>query len=237
MKNLHFPDLILFENEDYIVINKPPFIATLDERSMTAPNILRLAREYDPNAQVGHRLDKETSGALAIARNPQAYRHLAMQFEAREVYKTYHAVVWGLHKFEDRLVDRNILSTPKGVAKITREGKPAQTYFNTLQSYRLHTLVGCEPVTGRLHQIRVHLASLGASIVADSLYGGKDLYLSELKRKFNLKKDTEEQPLIKRFALHAAELGFKLLNDEPVLVKAPYPKDFAVLIKQLEANL
>ena len=76
MKIPAFKDLILFENNDYIVINKPPFLATLEDRALFSSNILKLAKEYDPDAQVGHRLDKETSGALAIARNPEAYTHL-----------------------------------------------------------------------------------------------------------------------------------------------------------------
>ena len=80
MKQPSFQDLIIFENDDYIVINKPPFLSTLDDRTAHSQNILRLAKAYDPEAQVAHRLDKETSGALAIARNPEAYRHLAMQF-------------------------------------------------------------------------------------------------------------------------------------------------------------
>jgi RluA family pseudouridine synthase len=237
MKYPNFKDLILFENEDYFVINKPPFLATLEDRTPNSTNILRLAKAYDPEAQVGHRLDKETSGALAIARNPEAYRHLAIQFEKREVTKVYHAVVWGLHQFHELLVDKPLASSAKGVAKISREGKDAQTYFETIQTYRQHSLIDCRPVTGRLHQIRVHLASLGAPIVSDGLYGGEELYLSSLKRKFKLKNETEEQPLIKRFALHAAELQFALLNGEPLKVTAPYPKDMAVLVKQLEQNL
>ncbi len=87
---LNLRDLILFEDDDFIVINKPPFIATLEDR-VDSVNILTLAREAEPDPQVCHRLDKDTSGVLAIARNPEAYRHLSMQFENREVKKTYHA--------------------------------------------------------------------------------------------------------------------------------------------------
>lgn len=233
MKYPVFEDLIIFENEDYVVVNKPPFLSTLEDRTPNTTNLLKIARQYNPDLQACHRLDKDTSGCLVFAKNPEAYRHLAMQFEAREVYKVYHAVVWGTHKFDDELVDRAILPNAKGVAKLTPQGKPAQTYFTTLENYNRHTLVECMPVTGRLHQIRVHLAYLGASIVSDELYGGEHLYLSSLKRGYNLKQNTEELPLIKRFALHSFNIGFKLLNEELVKVEAPYPKDFAVLVKQL----
>jgi RluA family pseudouridine synthase len=233
MKYPVFKDLIIFENEDFLVVNKPPFLATLEDRTPNTTNLLKLAKQHNPNLQACHRLDKDTSGCLVFAKNPEAYRHLSMQFEHREVYKVYHAVAWGVHKFEDQLVNRSILAGAKGVAKLTPQGKPAETYFTTLENYSRHTLLECMPVTGRLHQIRVHLAFLGAPIVSDELYGGEPLYLSSLKRKFNLKQQTEEQPLIKRFALHSYAIGFKLMNGEPIKVEAPYPKDMAVLIKQL----
>jgi len=236
MKYPVFEDLIIFENEDYVVVNKPPFLATLEDRTPNTTNLLKIARQYNPDLQACHRLDKDTSGCLVFAKNAEAYRHLAMQFEARKVYKVYHAVVWGTQKFADELVNRAILPNAKGVAKLSPQGKPAETYFTTLESFGRHALVECLPVTGRLHQIRVHLAFLGTPIVGDELYGGEQLYLSSLKRGFNLKKNTEELPLIKRFALHSFNIGFTLLNGEPVKIEAPYPKDFAVLLKQLRAH-
>jgi 23S rRNA pseudouridine955/2504/2580 synthase len=87
-----------------------------------------------------------------------------------------------------------------------------------------------------MHQIRIHLASLGASIAGDTQYGGRPVLLSQLKRGFNLKKFTEEQPLIKRMALHAFSLEFALTNGQKQLFEAPYPKDFAALVRQLEGN-
>lgn len=230
-----FKDSVLYEDGDYLVINKPPHISTLEDRH-EGTNILQLAREVEPDPQVCHRLDKDTSGVLAIARNPEAYRHLSMQFEHREVTKMYHAIADGIHNFKDELVDAPILKQNDGTARISRDGKEAQTYFNTLQSFKFHTLIECSPVTGRMHQIRVHLAKLGAPITGDEQYGGKFFYLSSVKRGFNLKKSTEEEPLIKRMALHAFSLEFYLLDGRKVKVEAPYPKDFRVLLKQLSEN-
>jgi 23S rRNA pseudouridine955/2504/2580 synthase len=235
MKKIDFKDLILFENADYIVINKLPYLSTLDDRH-ESQNILRLAKMYTPDAQVCHRLDKETSGCLVIAKHQEAYRNIAIQFEDREVEKIYHAVVDGIHEHKNTLVDRNLLANNKGIAKVSKEGKPATTYFTTLKTYYAHSLIECKPVTGRLHQIRVHLAYLKAPICGDDLYGGKPLYLSNLKRRFNLKKDTEEQPIMQRVSLHAYSIGFKGMDGQIIKVEAPYHKDYAVMMKQLEKN-
>lgn len=235
MKKIKFEDLILLENSDYLVINKPPFLSSLDDRH-EAQNILDLAKTYWEDAQLCHRLDKETSGCLVIAKHADAYRHLAMQFENRQVEKNYHAVVEGIHDFQNVLVDRNLAANNKGIAKVSKEGKPAQTVVHTLKTFFAHSLLACSPITGRLHQIRVHLAYLKAPICGDSLYGGKPVYLSALKRRFNLKKDTEELPIMQRVSLHAFKIQFLGLDGKKIAIQAPYPKDLHVLVQQLEKN-
>jgi 23S rRNA pseudouridine955/2504/2580 synthase len=235
LKYPNFKDLILFENNDYIVVNKPPFVASLDERSNADLNILRLARQYTDDAQVCHRLDKETSGALVIAKNPEAYRNLSMQFERRKVNKIYHAVVDGQYQFKDLFVDLPILNDGNKNVTIDRmEGKRAETYFNSIQYFKHYTLVECKPITGRMHQIRIHLATQRAAIVSDEMYKGKPVFLSSIKKGYRLSKDEEEQPIMKRFALHAKKITFKGLDENDITVEAPYPKDFATLLKLLE---
>lgn len=240
MKLFDFKESIIFENDNYVVINKPPHIATLDERTTDAKgvSVIRLAKKYTDDAQVGHRLDKETSGVLAIAKHPEAYRHLAIQFEKRQVEKIYHAITVGIHNFQEIMVDLPILPLPTGAVKIDKEnGKEATTLFNTKEVFKQNTLVECMPLTGRMHQIRIHLSCLHAPIVSDKQYGGKFLYLSELKRSFKLKKHTEELPLIQRVALHAHTLAFRDLNEEVIIATAPYPKDMSALLKQLRNNM
>jgi len=236
LKPIRFSDLILLEDPDYILINKPPFISTLEDRNDPL-NILVVAKEYASDAQVCHRLDKDTSGVLAIAKNPAAYRHLSMQFESRAVKKIYHAVVDGTHQFDNLLVDVPILKQSDGTVKISRQGKEAQTYFTTLQLYKQQTLVECRPLTGRMHQIRIHLTRLNAAITGDETYGGKQFFLSSIKRDFKLEKLTEELPLIKRMALHAFSVQFIDLHGHEIVAAAPYPRDFHALLKQLSQNL
>ena len=235
-KNLDFKRLIVFENENYVVINKPPFVASMDERTADKHlSILRLAREQYDDIQLCHRLDKETSGALVLAKNSEAYRHLSLQFEHREVQKEYHAVVNGVHDFDSISVFLPVAIVKDGTAvRIDRQrGKPAETVFFTLQKFARHTLVRCIPITGRMHQIRIHLQCLDAPIVCDPTYNGDYIFLSQIKRKFNLKEDTEELPLIKRVALHAHSIHFRDLDETVMSITAPYPNDFEVLVSQL----
>lgn len=234
-KKIDFKSLIIWEDDDYLVVNKPPFVSTLDDRNDEV-NMLSLARSLYEDIQVCHRLDKETSGALVFAKNPDAYRELSIQFEQRTVNKHYHAVVDGIHSFNQEEVDAPILKLGNGTVKIDRKGKEAKTVFQTLKAYKIHTLIECKPVSGRMHQIRIHLAKLRASISGDIQYGGERFYLSNIKRGYNMKKWEEERPLINRFALHAAKLHFNLIDGSKLEIEAPYPKDFRVLIKQLENN-
>lgn len=235
MKTPKFQDLILFENDNLIVVNKPPFLSSLDEREGGEINLLRLAKGYWADAQVCHRLDKETSGAVIIAKNPDAYRHVSMQFEKRKVKKIYHAVIEGTHVFEDLFIDLPILNIGKGNVTISRqEGKRSETHFKSLNFFKHYTLVECRPVTGRMHQIRIHLATQRASIAGDEMYKGKPVFLSGIKRGYRLGKDQEELPIMKRFALHAYEVTFKIDPENDMTFQAPYPKDFDTLLKLLE---
>jgi len=232
-----FASLILFENEDYIIINKPPFISSLQDR-VDELNILKLAKKYHEQAQLCHRLDKQTSGILIISKNEEAYKFVNQQFEKRTIEKEYHAISHGLHDFRNLEIDKPLSIHSNGTARIDmRQGKRSVTLLNSMRAFRKHTLINCIPKTGRMHQIRVHLAYLKAPIVGDIAYGGEPFYLSSIKRNYKISKFAEEQPLIHRMALHAYRIGFKLLSGDFKEVIAPYPKDFRVLLNQLEKNM
>ena len=228
--------LIIEETEDYIFINKPPFVSTLADRNDSV-TILSLVKKYNEDYQICHRLDKETSGVLLVAKNAEAYRNASMQFEHRQVEKIYTAIVDGLHHFKEEEVNLPLHTTSSGYVKIShRKGKNAKTIFTTKETFKKHTLVACKPETGRMHQIRVHLASLNASITGDETYGGQPLYLSSFKRNFVRGKEKEEKPIIKRFALHAVSISLTDIKGQIISVEAPYPKDIEVALKQLRKN-
>jgi 23S rRNA pseudouridine955/2504/2580 synthase len=235
-QKINFKDWIVFEDDDYLVINKPAYVSTLEDRTGAA-YILQLATQYFEGCQVCHRLDKETSGALLLSKNSEAYKHANAQFADRTVEKTYHAVADGIHNLDEERIDLALHVGSSGTVRVSRAGKPSTTIVSSLKRYKHHTLVECKPVTGRMHQIRVHMSAIGAPLVADLAYGGKDLYLSTIKKKYKPKVEKEERPLLARVGLHAYSLKFKDLKGNIQVIACPYPKDFQTVLNQLEKNL
>lgn len=234
-KKIRFEPLILWEDDHYQVVDKPPFLSTLADRN-DRQNILSLAKSMHEGAHVCHRLDKNTSGVLIVAKDDAAYRHMSIQFENRTIEKVYHTVADGVHNFKGYEVSDNILKLANGTVRVDKKGKEARTTLNTLKAFRDHTLIECRPISGRMHQIRIHLAEKNAPISGDILYGGKPFYLSSVKKRYHLKKGDEEQPLIRRLALHARSISFHTMEGHRQTVEAAYPKDFRVLLEQLEKN-
>ncbi|MEM7550252.1 MAG: RluA family pseudouridine synthase [Bacteroidota bacterium] len=236
MKPLKFEDIIIHEDENLIIINKPEGIATLEDRS-SPNNILKLARSYFKDASVCHRLDKETSGILALAKTTEAYTHFSKLLESRAVKKKYLAIVDGKCEEERFTCDKPLHTSGRGMAKVNHsKGKNSTTHFKRLFVGKKHSLLECEPLTGRFHQIRGHLSHLGMPITGDFMYGGESLLLSELKRNYNFSKEKEEQPIIRRIALHAELLSFSF-NDEVYNFTATYPKDFKVAEKLIRQHV
>lgn len=236
LKGKKFQDLILHEDQDLVVINKPPFVATLEDRNEDI-NILSLARKHEPEAKVCHRLDKETSGLLVIARHLEAYKYFSKLLEQREVHKLYHAIVSGRHEIQEEELDFPLYTTSSRSRVDFQQGKPSVTLIKTLHIYRSHTLLACMPFTGRMHQIRVHLAHIGLPITGDSSYGGSPIFLSEIKKGYKMRKYEEERPMMQRMALHAQSLSFETMDGQKLQLQAPYPKDFEVTLKQFAKNL
>ncbi len=235
--NTHSPfkKIIIFENDDFIIINKPQHISTLEDRN-SSMNVLKWARAYFRDAKVCHRLDKNTTGILAIAKNDTFYKYFSMLLEQRSVTKIYHALVEGDQNIEELELNNPIYAS-SGRSKVNLlKGKPSLTLVSTIERYKKHSLLACMPFTGRMHQIRVHLANYGLPIIGDEHYGGKNLFLSEIKNNYKLSKNEEEKPLMGRLALHAVAIQFEDRNGEIMKLTAPYPKDLQAAIRQLEKN-
>ncbi len=231
---LDFSKAIVHEDTDFFIVNKPPGIATLHDHASPI-NVLELARAYHSSSQVCHRLDKETSGLLVVAKHAEAYRHFANLLTNREVHKLYHALVSGRVELDEEINAPLYTSSSRSRVDF-QQGKPSATLIQTLYIYKAHTLLACMPITGRMHQIRVHLAHIGLPICGDTEYGGKHIYLSSVKKSYKIGKFETEKPLINRLTLHAAGLTFIGLDNKELKLQAPHPRDFEVVLKQLKKN-
>ncbi|MCG3137567.1 MAG: Ribosomal large subunit pseudouridine synthase A [Phycisphaerae bacterium] len=230
---------ILHQDESLVVISKPAGLQSVPGRQ-PGPSVLselveQRAVDGDTELRSVHRLDQETSGAMIVAKTAQAQRELIRQFAAREVQKRYQALVRGQLVADQEIdlpleVDRNRMR----VRVARRRGLQSLTRVHVLQPVGSFTLVECEPVTGRMHQIRVHLAAVEHPLAVDAQYGsGKGIYLSEYKVSYRPGAHVE-RPLIDRLTLHAQSISFiHPTTGERMKLEAPWPKDFRATITQL----
>ncbi len=230
---------LIFQDENIVVLNKRSgLLVAADRYDTDAPRLdLKAEKEFGKLFAV-HRIDKDTSGIVIYAKNPESHKKLSMQFQEREVEKIYHCLVYG-HPLWEKL-NVNLPLLPDGDIRHRtvvnkRFGKPSLTEFTLIGTCGPYSWIEAKPKTGRTHQIRVHLAENGLSIVCDPLYSGnqKPVRLSEIKRRWN-GDEYEERPLLSRLALHAYKLTIKSpSNDEKITFTAPYPKDLDATRKQL----
>ncbi|HUR29927.1 MAG TPA: RluA family pseudouridine synthase [Saprospiraceae bacterium] len=230
---------ILFENKSVVAVNKPSGILSVPDRyNADRFSIANWILSSYPQARPLHRIDFETSGVLLFCILPESFGWYSDQFENRKVVKTYHAIVEGRMSENDGLIDQPLYTLTNGKVIISKRGKESQTKWNTLERFLHHSYVSANPLTGRTHQIRVHLSFIGHPLVGDISYGSTGpLYLSSLKgrHRYHLSKDEEtERPLIARTALHAARIEFSDFHSQlPVSIECPLPKDMNVILQKL----
>ena len=211
---------LLFEDDDLLVLNKPPGVVVHPGAGNQAHTLVNALLHHCPSLSgiggkqrpgIVHRLDKETSGCLVVAKNDAAHRHLARQFAERAVEKVYLALVAGTLRRERGIIEASIGRHPvqrKKMAANPKRGRSAKTDYRVLQAGGGVSLVECAIHSGRTHQIRVHLHHLGHPVVGDRLYGGK-------------------KTSAPRQMLHAWKLGFTHpRNGERLYFEAPLPEDF-----------
>lgn len=232
---------LIFENEAYLAVNKSAGMLTIPDRfDARQPNLLHILQERYPRIWVVHRLDRETSGLVLFAKNEASHSYLSGLFENREIRKIYQGVVLGSLAEKKGLIEVPIAAHPlkKGMMVTSRSGKPAITEYEVLKDYGIYSLVEFRIHTGKTHQIRVHMKSMGHPLVCDPLYGdGKPVLLSSFKKKFRLSQQEEtERPLFERVALHSYHLDFTDPSGEAASLTAPLPKDFRALLHQLDKN-
>lgn len=237
MKNLE----VLYEDDNCLALYKPAGLLSVPDRyDPLITNMKHVLQAGDANLLIVHRLDKDTSGVILVAKHTEAQTHLTSQFENRTIKKEYEAIVHGIPTETEGLIDQPLVANEdiKGTMIIHKKGKSAQTNWELIKAYKYHAHLRLKPITGRTHQIRVHLAHIGHAILSDPIYGdGKALFLSSFKHKYKPNRKGAERPLLSRTALHAAKITFKSMDGKLVTVECEPPKDMRASLNQLGKNL
>ena len=241
---------VLYEDEYLMALDKPSRLLTSPDRYDPArPNLMKLLHaaveggkpwakrrglNYLMNA---HRLDFETSGIILLAKTRPVLVLLANQFGAEKPLKEYAALTHGFPIRPEFTINAKLAPHPVNLGMMRvdeKQGKKAVTEFSLVERLGNYSLLNCRPLTGRTHQIRVHLRQAGLPILGDELYGGAPLLLSRLKPGYRLKEKRTERPLLSRVALHAEKLSLAHpVTGEPVVITSPWARDFQVAVKYL----
>lgn len=212
---------ITYEDKQLIIVDKPAGLPVLPDGWEKDSDYLvkQLEEKYD-RIFIVHRLDKITSGVMVFALDAETHRALNMQFESHEAQKTYHALVEGNPRWEEKIAKHPLrpnVGKKHRTAVDPKNGKPSETHFRIIKRYPESALVEAKPMTGRTHQIRVHAYALGHPLVEDVLYGARDRYG------------------LPRPMLHAQTLSFiHPATKERVKFSAPHPGDFEEAINLLK---
>ena len=227
---------IIYENDDFIAINKPSGLLSIPDRLGQEISLKDILKDRFGVIYTVHRLDRDTSGIIVFAKTEESHKNLSALFEGREMKKFYVGLVYGQMMNATGTIDAPIMEHPGKATKMMThaKGKVSQTDYEVMEAFRMYSWVRFQILTGRTHQIRVHMQHIGHSIVCDEIYGdAKPLLLSGMKRNFKLSKTMEEErPILARLALHSQQLQFTLYG-ETYFLEAEIPKDLRAVLQQL----
>jgi 23S rRNA pseudouridine1911/1915/1917 synthase len=231
---------VLYEDEFLALVNKPADMVVHPAKGHWSGTLVNaISFHFNQLSEAGgsyragivHRLDRDTSGVILIAKEEQTHRELAAMFERRRVFKEYAAITAGVLDRDSDYIEGRIKHHPTDRVKMAiteddddEDAKDACTYYEVIERFRGFTFCRAQPRTGRTHQIRVHLASVGCPVLADKVYGGRDsVSLRDLAPEAPIE---ENRPLLLRQALHAWRLRFKHPRAERWMeFEAPLPED------------
>lgn len=232
---------IIFENQDILIINKPSGLSVTADRSGQVNLMEVLTDQLQPAEPLRliHRLDKDTSGILTLAKHRAAQSRYCRLFGSGAIRKLYLAIVNGPVPYRQGWIKAPLAISRKNQRLMqvnTQYGKPAVTFWKKLADLGRYALLAVEPITGRTHQIRVHLAHQKMPLAIDPLYSQTaPLLLSTIKKEYKFKKDQPEIPLIERLTLHAYQIALppETLSELTQTFIAALDKKFLACIKQL----
>lgn len=243
----NIPISIIFEDDSLLVVNKEAGMVVhpgYGNRSGTLVNALlshceSLSDSDDPvRPGIVHRIDKDTSGLLVVAKNEEAHRKLADQFKKKTAVREYMAVVWGKIKKKEDTIETFLSRSNRDRRKfgVKDQGKRAVTQYQVQERFRLASLLRLTLQTGRTHQIRVHCSYIGHPVFGDQMYGGRGTCLGGLSQN-DSRFATELFKIMPRQALHAKSLGFKHpVNGKEYFFDSELPADMKLLIEKLRED-
>lgn len=228
-------DLILYQDENIIAINKPAGMLTIpDGYDPSQPNLKTRLMELHPDLWVIHRLDKQTSGVILFALDADTHRDLNSQFQNRTVQKQYHLIVTGIPQWEQQEIALPLrVNGDRRHRTIVdfKKGKSASTSFKLMGAFSAHSLLMAQPHTGYTHQIRAHISAAGFPILGDSLYWKPFAHLAHGNRKEIPSHPQKISLLLNRVALHAAQINFiHPQYRNKLTITAEYPPDFVEIL-------
>jgi 23S rRNA pseudouridine955/2504/2580 synthase/23S rRNA pseudouridine1911/1915/1917 synthase len=240
---------VLLDDPAFAVVLKPAGLPTVPERfakdkRTVVDEVETIWKRADPDAAtpiVCHRLDRDTSGCLVLAKDRATARTLMAAFEERRVSKTYLAIVLGAPQPPSGEVEFMVgpdKFRPGAMAIVEKRGKECRDAYETLETFRGLSLVRVRPQSGRTHEVRLALKHLGTPCAVDGLYGGREpILLSSFKRGYRVGRGRAELPLIDRLTLHAESIEFPHpTSGATVRVEAPPPRDFETTLRQLRRH-
>jgi 23S rRNA pseudouridine1911/1915/1917 synthase len=241
------PLTIVYEDDQLLIVNKPAGMVTHPAYGNYTGTLVNALLHHCASLSVVtdrtrpgivHRLDKDTSGLLVVAKTDAAHAHLSRQFARRTIRREYQAIVWGAFSVEKGTIDANLGRSKSDRKKmaVVQEGKTAVTEYTVLEKFAYLSLIRLRLQTGRTHQIRVHLAHVGHPVFGDPTYNGRRLLFGPgtPRQKAEVQKMLD---ILTRQALHARTIGFRHpATGEEMAFESPLPEDMSAVLKILRAS-